>query len=118
MRDAGLFFLAIYQRAAGLRNQLTPIVLGSAHAQEPLRISYGGYNETAAPMWVGIDKGIFKKYGIDASMIQVRSGALSVATLVAKEVEAVYPAQLTIDASFVGNLESSGFLAEQRKKIK
>jgi hypothetical protein len=25
MRDAGLFFLAIYQRAAGLRNQLTPI---------------------------------------------------------------------------------------------
>jgi hypothetical protein len=51
-------------------------------------------------------------------MIQVRSGALSVATLVAKEVEGVYQAQSTIDASFVGNLESSGFLAEQRKKIK
>ncbi len=27
-----------------------------AYAQENLRVSYGGYNETAAPMWVGIDK--------------------------------------------------------------
>jgi hypothetical protein len=40
-------------------------------------------------------------------MIQVRSGALSVATLVAKEVEGVYQAQSTIDASFVGNLETA-----------
>ena len=41
-----------------------------SNAQESFRVSYGGYNETAAPMWVGIEKGIFKKYGIDASMIQ------------------------------------------------
>ena len=32
-----------------------------AYAQENFRVSYGGYNETAAPMWVGIDKGLFKK---------------------------------------------------------
>ena len=62
-----------------------------SNAQETFRVSYGGYNETAAPMWVGIEKGFFRKYGIDASMIQVRNGALSVATLVAKEVEAVTP---------------------------
>ena len=47
-------------------------------------------------MWVGIERGMFKKYGIDAQMVQVRNGALSVATLVAKEVEAVWPAQSTI----------------------
>ena len=55
-----------------------------AYTQENFRVSYGGYNETAAPMWVGIDKGLFKKYGIDASMIQVRSGALSIAALVSR----------------------------------
>ncbi|HEU4638841.1 MAG TPA: hypothetical protein VFS84_08295, partial [Candidatus Binatia bacterium] len=43
----------------------TVYVTAIAYAQETFRVSYGGYNETAAPMWVGIDKGLFKKYGID-----------------------------------------------------
>jgi NitT/TauT family transport system substrate-binding protein len=58
-------------------------------------------------MWVGIEKGIFKKYGIDASMIQVRSGALSVAALVAKEVDAVWPAQSTILSTVQGGIKLS-----------
>ena len=72
---------------------LSNFAMTSALAQtaDRLLVSYGGYNETAAPMWVGIEKGIFKKYGIDASMIQVRSGALSVAALIAKEVDVVGP---------------------------
>jgi len=74
-------------------------------SEELFRVSYGGYNESAAPMWVGIDKGIFKRYGIDASMIQVRNGALSIATLVAKEVEAVYPAQSTILSTVSGGVK-------------
>jgi ABC-type nitrate/sulfonate/bicarbonate transport system substrate-binding protein len=76
-----------------------------AQAQEQFRVSYGGYNETAAPMWVGIERGFFKKYGIDASMIQVRSGALSVATLLAKEVDAVWPAQSTILSTVSGGVK-------------
>ncbi|MGE5217702.1 MAG: ABC transporter substrate-binding protein [Chloroflexota bacterium] len=91
-------------------------VTHGARAEEPLRVSYGGYNETAAPMWVGIDKGIFKKYGIDASMIQVRNGALSVATLVAKEVEAVYPAQSTILSTVSGGVRL-GCIASAINKI-
>src|SRR5512147_1257049 len=71
-------------------------------AQERFRVSYGGFNETATSMWVGIERGIFKKYGIDAQMVQVRNGALSVATLVAKEVEAVWPAQSTILSTVSG----------------
>ena len=76
-----------------------------AYAQESFRMSYGGFNETAAPMWVGIERGFFKKYAIDASMIQVRSGALSIATLVAKEVDAVYPAQSTILSTVAGGVK-------------
>ncbi len=88
----------------------------STYAQEPLRVSYGGYNETAAPMWVGIDTGIFKKFGIDASMIQVRNGALSVATLVAKEVDAVHPAQSTILSTVAGGVKL-GCIASAINKI-
>jgi ABC-type nitrate/sulfonate/bicarbonate transport system substrate-binding protein len=87
-----------------------------SNAQETFRVSYGGYNETAAPMWVGIEKGFFKKYGIDASMIQVRNGALSVATLVAKEVEAVYPAQSTILSTVSGGVKL-GCIASAINKI-
>jgi len=87
-----------------------------AHAQETIRVSYGGYNETAAPMWVGIDRGIFRKYGIDASMIQVRSGALSVAALVAREVDAVWPAQSTILSTVFGGVKL-GCIASPINKI-
>jgi ABC-type nitrate/sulfonate/bicarbonate transport system substrate-binding protein len=87
-----------------------------AQTLETFRVSYGGYNETAAPMWVGIDKGIFRKYGIDASMIQVRRGALSVAALVAKEVDAVWPAQSTILSTIFGGVKL-GCIASPINKI-
>jgi ABC-type nitrate/sulfonate/bicarbonate transport system substrate-binding protein len=79
----------------------------SAHAQESFRVAYGGYNETAGPMWVGIEIGFFKKYGIDASMIQVRSGALSVVALIAKEVDAVWPALSTVLSTVSGGVKLS-----------
>lgn len=87
-----------------------------AQTLETFRVSYGGYNETATPMWVGIDKGIFRKYGIDASMIQVRSGALSVAALLAKEVDAVWPAQSTILSTVFGGVKL-GCIASPINKI-
>ncbi len=77
----------------------------AGHSQERLRVSYGGFNETAASMWVGIERGLFKKHGIDAQMVQVRSGALSIATLVASEVEAVWPAQSTILSTVSGGIK-------------
>ena len=87
-----------------------------AQTLETFRVPYGGYNETAAPMWVGIDKGVFRKYGIDASMIQVRSGALSVAALVAREVDAVWPAQSTILSTVFGGVKL-GCIASPINKI-
>ena len=87
-----------------------------AYAQENFGVSYGGYNETAAPMWVGIDKGFFKKHGIDGSMIQVRNGALSIAALVSGEVEAVWPAQSTILSTVAGGIKL-GCVASATNKI-
>lgn len=89
---------------------------GSAQPLERFRVSYGGYNETATPMWIGIDKGIFRRHGIDASMIQVRSGALSVAALIANEVDAVWPAQSTILSTVSGGVKL-GCVASAINKI-
>ena len=43
-----------------------PLLTG-LRAQERVLISYGGFNETVGPMWVAVDKGLFKKYGLDVS---------------------------------------------------
>jgi hypothetical protein len=32
-------------------------------------------------MWVGVEKGLFKKHGIDARVLQTRSGQIMMATL-------------------------------------
>ena len=98
---------------------LLVVALGANVWAQPLerfRVSYGGYNETATPMWLGIDRGIFRRHGIDASMIQVRSGALSVAALVANEVDAVWPAQSTILSTVFGGIKL-GCIASAINKI-
>lgn len=52
-----------------------------ARAAGPLLIAYGGFNETMAPLWVGVEKGFFKKHGVDARVLQTRSGQIMMATL-------------------------------------
>ena len=44
--------------------------------------AYGGHNETMVPIWVGAEKGFFRKYGVDLHALQTRSGPIMMATLV------------------------------------
>ena len=41
-------------------------------------------------MWVGIEKGTFKKYGLDVRLVQLRTGSLSMATLSSGQVQYNY----------------------------
>lgn len=65
---------------------------GTVRSQEKLLASYGGYNETMGPMWVGVDKGIFKKHGLDVSVLQVRNGQVSLTALMSGDVQILLPA--------------------------
>jgi ABC-type nitrate/sulfonate/bicarbonate transport system substrate-binding protein len=62
----------------------------SAQTPSPILVAYAGQNETVGPMWVGIEKGTFKKYGLDVRLVQLRSGALSMATLSSGQVQYNY----------------------------
>ena len=66
--------------------------VSSPQAQERVLISYGGFNETVGPMWVAVDKGLFKKYGLDVSMLQVRNGQVSLTALMSGDVQAFWTA--------------------------
>lgn len=67
-------------------------MLSAPPAQERVIFSYGGQNETVGPMWVAVEKGLFKKYGLDVSMLQVRSGQINITALMSGDVQATWPA--------------------------
>lgn len=71
---------------------LNCVVAAQAQVREALLVAYAGHNETVAPMWVGIEKGLFKKHGLDISMLQLRSGPIMMATLASGSVQVVYTA--------------------------
>jgi len=64
----------------------------SGFAQDKILMSYGGFNETAGPLWVGAEKGFFQKYGLDVSALQVRNGQVSLSALMSGDVQAFWPA--------------------------
>lgn len=80
-----------------------PMLVGKTYAAGPLLVAYGGHNETMAPLWVGIEKGLFRKYGVDPRVLQTRSGPIMMATLTSGEVPLVWAAPSSaINASVSG----------------
>lgn len=64
----------------------------AAHGQSltPILVAYAGQNETAGPMWIGVERGTFRKYGLDVRMVQLRNGSLSMSTLASGQVQYNY----------------------------
>ena len=73
-----------------------------AGAEERILISYGGHNETVGPMWVAVEKGLFRKYGLDVNMLQVRSGQVSLSALMSGDVQAFWPAISSVLSGVAG----------------
>lgn len=78
-----------------------------ARADEQVFVAYAGHNETAAPMWVGIDAGLFKKSGLDVKMLQIRSGPILAATLGSGSVQVIYTASSTAINAAAGGMKIS-----------
>ena len=53
----------------------------TASAAGPLLIAYGGFNETMAPLWIGVERGLFRKHGVDVAVLQTRTGQIMMTTL-------------------------------------
>ncbi|MBI3058821.1 MAG: ABC transporter substrate-binding protein, partial [Deltaproteobacteria bacterium] len=79
----------------------------SARGEEKVLVAYGGHSESVAHMWVGIEKGLFKKYGLDVGMLQVRSGPLIMATLASGSVHVIWTAPSSVLSAVSGGLKLS-----------
>src|SRR5215467_12179836 len=84
--------------------------------QDKVLISYGGHNETVGPMWVAVDKGLFKKYGLDVNMLQVRNGQVSLTAVMSGDVQAFWPAVSSVLSGVSGGAKL-GCIAHPFNKI-
>lgn len=65
-------------------------------AQDQLLIAYGSVSETNVPLWIGVEKGLFKKYGLAVRMVQVSGGPIIMAALASGDVQLVSAAVSSI----------------------
>jgi ABC-type nitrate/sulfonate/bicarbonate transport system substrate-binding protein len=86
-------------------------LVAEAQAAGPLLIAYGGHNETMIPLWVGIEKGLFHKYGVDPRVLQTRSGPIMMATLASGGVPLVWAAPGSAISTSVGGMKLTCFAA-------
>jgi ABC-type nitrate/sulfonate/bicarbonate transport system substrate-binding protein len=87
MQHQGPFLVAVH---AMMITWAASGTAAQAQSPSPILVAYAGQNETVGPMWVGIEKGTFKKYGLDVRLVQLRTGALSMSTLASGQVQYNY----------------------------
>jgi ABC-type nitrate/sulfonate/bicarbonate transport system substrate-binding protein len=80
---------------------------GSARAEDRILVAYAGHSESVAHMWVAIEKGLFKKHGLDVRMLQIRSGPVLAATLASGSVQVVWTAPSSMLNASAGGLKVS-----------
>ena len=98
LRRARVFLLTI--------TFVTMAALSSASAQTPpILVAYANQNETVSPMWVRIEKGTFRKYGLDVRLVQLRTGSLSMATLSSGQVQYNYGSPGNALSAAVGGMK-------------
>jgi ABC-type nitrate/sulfonate/bicarbonate transport system substrate-binding protein len=86
-----------------------------AHAAGPLLIAYGGHNETMAPLWVGVEKGLFTRHGLDPRVLQTRSGPIMMATLASGGAPLVWAAPSSALSATVGGMKLGCFAVGSNK---
>jgi ABC-type nitrate/sulfonate/bicarbonate transport system substrate-binding protein len=84
-----------------------PAVARTAPAE--LLIAYGGHNETMAPLWGGVDRGLFRKHGVDPRVLQTRSGPIMMATLASGGAPLVWAAPTSAISAALGGMKLGCF---------
>jgi ABC-type nitrate/sulfonate/bicarbonate transport system substrate-binding protein len=78
-------------------------------ASGELLVAYGGHNETMVPMWVGVDRGLFRKHGVDLRVLQTRSGPIMMATLASGGAPLVWAAPTSAISATLGGMNLGCF---------
>jgi NitT/TauT family transport system substrate-binding protein len=73
--------------AAILISILLSVLSSETASAQPIRVAIPGLSGTLLPLYVGQEKRLFKKYGLDSELIMVRAGSVAVQSLLAGEIQ-------------------------------
>src|SRR5207247_11262381 len=68
-------------------------------AQEPMRIAWAGSTPYNTPIWVGDQKGFFKKNGLNAQVIAISASTIVIQALLTGEVDFIIAPSATLVTS-------------------
>ena len=77
-------------------------------ASQPLanfRIANGTSGENPAVLWVGVDRGFFRKHGLNVEVVFMRSGPLAISALASADVQAVFTSSNNVLNVAAGGLD-------------
>ena len=69
-----------------LTGRANPAEVSPERPLEKIVIAYSSLSANMAPLWITQERGLFRKYGIDAQIVFIESGSTTVQNLAAKEV--------------------------------
>jgi ABC-type nitrate/sulfonate/bicarbonate transport system substrate-binding protein len=110
--------MLMYQRARSLLGAILfvlPFTVIPVAAEEPIYIAHGAQNEMNAPLWIAVEKGSFKKYGLDVRMLQVRNGAVSIAALASGSLKVVWTHPSSALSAVSGGMKMSCIASSSNK---
>src|SRR5512134_1722464 len=61
-----------------------------AQSLTTFRIANGTSGENPAVLWVGVDRGFYRKHGLNVEVVFMRSGPLAISALASQDVQAVF----------------------------
>jgi len=76
-----LFLLNILLAGSARAGEGTP-----ERSLEKVTIAYSSLSGNMAPLWITQERGLFRKYGLDAQLVFIESGSTTVQSLISKEV--------------------------------
>jgi len=82
--------------------------IGAAVHAQPLtnfRIANGTSGENPAVLWVGVDRGFYRKHGLNVEVVFMRSGPLAISALASQDVQAVFTSSNNVLNVAAGGLD-------------
>jgi NitT/TauT family transport system substrate-binding protein len=105
----GLLLKSFFQKVTGVAFALLlgALFSGWADAQSApvFRIANGTSGETPAVLWVGADRGFYRKHGVNVELIFMRSGPLAMSALASGDVQMVFTSSNNVLNAAAGGLD-------------
>lgn len=75
-------------------------------ADMPLvRIAHGAFNEKVESLWVGVERGFFRKHGVEVEVINIRSGPQTIAALASGDIQMAYTIPGSVLSAVAGGMD-------------